>query len=72
MSPSEIADGYEQAAEKAQAVLPTLVVKKADDLHDVKAVQKYLKSAVMSKQYDNVDFITNLVAKACGWSFNIS
>ncbi|VDN19722.1 unnamed protein product [Gongylonema pulchrum] len=65
LNPREIADGYEQAAEKALAILPSLVVKKAEDLRDVVAVQKYLRSAVMSKQYANVDFITNLVAKAC-------
>uniref|UniRef100_A0A915Q5C0 T-complex protein 1 subunit theta n=1 Tax=Setaria digitata TaxID=48799 RepID=A0A915Q5C0_9BILA len=65
LSPSEIADGYEKAVDKTLEILPSLVVKKADDLRDVELVQKYLKSAVMSKQYDNVDFITHLVAKAC-------
>ncbi|VDP11963.1 unnamed protein product [Onchocerca flexuosa] len=65
LSPSEIANGYENAVDKALEILPSLVVKKADDLRDAGLVQKYLKSAVMSKQYDNVDFITQLVAKAC-------
>lgn len=69
MSPSEIADGYEIAVDKTLEILPSLVVKKADDLRDVEVVQKYLKSAIMSKQYDNVDFITHLVAKACGRFF---
>lgn len=66
MNPSEIANGYENALDKTLEILPSLVVKKADDLRDAELVQKYLKSAVMSKQYDNVDFITQLVAKACG------
>lgn len=69
MSPSEIADGYESAVDKTLEILPSLVVKKVEDLRDVEVVQKCLKSAVMSKQYDNVDFITHLVAKACGRYF---
>ncbi|MCP9257954.1 T-complex protein 1 subunit theta [Dirofilaria immitis] len=65
LSPSEIANGYENAVDKTLEILPSLVVKKADDLRDIGLVQKYLKSTIMSKQYDNVDFITELVAKAC-------
>lgn len=54
------------ALDKALEILPNLVAKKADNLHDVKAVESYLKSSVMSKQFDNVETITELVAKACG------
>lgn len=49
-------------------ILPTLVVKEATDLRDEKAVQQYLRSAIMSKQYGNDEFIAELVAKACGMS----
>ncbi|VDM38852.1 unnamed protein product [Toxocara canis] len=65
LSPAEIASGYERALDRALEILPSLVVEKVKDLHDVKAVQKYLKSAVMSKQYGNADFIAELAAKAC-------
>lgn len=69
LPPVEIADGYEQALTQALTILPSLVVKKAENLRDVVEVKKFLKSAVMAKQYDNVDLITELVAKACGYFF---
>ncbi|VDN02439.1 unnamed protein product [Thelazia callipaeda] len=65
LSPSEIADGYEKATDEVLEILPSLVIREANDLRDVTSVQKFLKSAIMSKQYDNVDLITSLVAKAC-------
>lgn len=65
LTPTEIASGYEHALAKVLEKLPQLVVKKANDLRDVAAVEKYLKAAVMSKQYDNEDFIGTLIAKAC-------
>ena len=72
LHPTEIASGYEKALEMALEILPELVVSEATDLRDVQGVQKYLKSAVMSKQYGNEEFITDLVAKACGEFFCIS
>ncbi|VDD92487.1 unnamed protein product [Enterobius vermicularis] len=65
LHPTEIASGYEKARDMTLEILPTLVVKEATDLRDEKAVQQYLRSAIMSKQYGNDEFIAELVAKAC-------
>lgn len=65
MTPQEVAAGYEQAAEKALEILPSLVVKEASDLKNMEEVRLYLRSAITSKQYDNEDVIADLVAKAC-------
>lgn len=65
MTPQEVAAGYEQAAEKALEILPTLVVKEANNLKNIEEVRQYLRSAITSKQYDNEDVIADLVAKAC-------
>ncbi|VDP41557.1 unnamed protein product [Heligmosomoides polygyrus] len=45
LTPQEVAAGYEQAAEKALEILPTLVIKEATDFRDVK---KFLRSAITS------------------------
>ncbi|XP_036333003.1 T-complex protein 1 subunit theta-like [Rhagoletis pomonella] len=62
---SEIADGYEKALEKALEILPKLVCHEIEDYRDVNKVTECLKTAIMSKQYGQEDFLTELVAKAC-------
>ena len=53
------------AYEKAAEILPKLVVEKAENLNDLEQVRKYLKSSIMSKQFEHYDLIADLVAKAC-------
>ncbi|VDP58884.1 unnamed protein product, partial [Heligmosomoides polygyrus] len=65
LTPQEVAAGYEQAAEKALEILPTLVIKEATDFRDASMVKKFLRSAITSKQYDNEETIAELVSKAC-------
>jgi T-complex protein 1 subunit theta len=65
LKPTEIAEGYELALEKALTVLETLKCGEIKDSRDLAEVKKAIRSSVMSKQYGNEDFITELIAKAC-------
>jgi len=65
LKPTEIADGYERALDKAIEVLETLSVAEVKNTKDVESVTKAIRSAVMSKQFGNEDFISELVTKAC-------
>lgn len=62
---SEIVEGYEKALQKALDILPSLVCHEVKDVHEIKAVQEAMRGAIMSKQYGNEDFLTNLISKAC-------
>lgn len=62
---SEIADGYERALNKCLEILPELVCYEIKDCHDLEAVKVGLKASIMSKQYGQEDFLTDIIAKAC-------
>ncbi|XP_054001739.1 T-complex protein 1 subunit theta [Hylaeus anthracinus] len=62
---SEIVEGYEASLEKALEILPSLVVYEIKDYRDEKAVKVGIKTAVMSKQYGNEDFLSSLITQAC-------
>lgn len=61
-------EGYEKACKKALEILPDCVCSSAKNLHDVKEAASLIRTAVMSKQYGNEDFLANLIAQACGES----
>lgn len=65
LKPTEVADGYERALEKALEVLETLACSTVQDTKDVKEVEKAIRSAVMSKQYGSEDYLSSLISKAC-------
>jgi len=65
LKPTEVAEGYEIALEKAMEVMETLSCYEVKNTKDEVAVKKAIKTAVMSKQYGNEDFITGLISKAC-------
>jgi len=65
LKPTEVAEGYEMALEKALEVLETLSCYEVKNNKDPVAVKKAIRTAVMSKQYGNEDFLSELIAKAC-------
>ena len=66
LKPTEIIDGYEMAVYKVlDEILPKLTVHEVKDIRNLSEVSKAIRSSVMSKQYGNEDFLTQLIAKAC-------
>ena len=58
-------EGYELALKKALELLPGLVCGELKDLQSEAELKRAIRPSVMSKQYGNEDFITDLVVKAC-------
>jgi len=65
LKPTEIAEGYEIALDKAIEILETLQCAEVKNTRDQKDVEKAIRTAVMSKQYGNEDFLASLISKAC-------
>lgn len=65
LTPTEVVEGYELALKKALELLPTLVCGEVKDMKDEEQVKRAIKPSVMSKQFGNEDFITDLITKAC-------
>lgn len=61
-------EGYEKACKKALDFLSNCVCSSAKNLHDLKEATSLIRTAVMSKQYGNEDFLAKLIAEACGES----
>jgi len=65
LSVSEVIEGYEMACKKAVAILPDCVSSSASNMRDIELATAMIRTAVMSKQYGNEDFLANLIAQAC-------
>ncbi|XP_074644869.1 T-complex protein 1 subunit theta-like [Tubulanus polymorphus] len=65
LSVTEVIDGYEIACKKALEFLADLVVGKVDDLKNKSLVKKLIKTSVMSKQYGNEEFLSDILVDAC-------
>jgi len=65
LKPTEVADGYEIALNKALEILPSLSCYEVTNSRDEESVKKAVRTAVMSKQYGNEDFLADLITKAC-------
>ncbi|RKP37589.1 chaperonin Cpn60/TCP-1 family [Dimargaris cristalligena] len=66
LHPSEIIQGYELAAAKAQEILEELVVDKVNSLADPAELRKAVRTAIASKQYGYEDLLADLVTEAVG------
>ena len=65
LKPTEVAEGYELACNKAIEFLQNLTCHEIKDAKNVEDVKKAVKTAVMSKQYGHEDFLADLIVKAC-------
>jgi len=65
LKPTEVAEGYELALTKALEILETLTCFEVKNTKDEESVKKAVRTAVMSKQYGNEDFLSELITKAC-------
>ncbi|XP_042203966.1 T-complex protein 1 subunit theta-like [Homarus americanus] len=65
LTPTDLAEGYQLALNKALEVLPSLKCWEVSDPRDLDQVTKALRSTIMSKQFGNEDFLAKLVARAC-------
>ena len=53
------------ACRKTLEILPECVCSSAKDLHDVKEASAMIRPAVMSKQYGNEDFLSEIGRASC-------
>merc|ERR1711892_1473029 len=65
LKPTEVAEGYEMALEKAIEVLQSLTCFEVKNTRDEESVMKAVRTAVMSKQYGNEDFLAKIITQAC-------
>jgi T-complex protein 1 subunit theta len=67
LHPTEVAEGYVKASQKALEILEELVItdSKTLDFSNIEAVAQRLKGALKSKQNGYEDYLAPLVAQAC-------
>ncbi|CAH1800231.1 unnamed protein product [Owenia fusiformis] len=65
LSLTEVIEGFELACKKALDILPDLTCGKVEELDNKAEIKKVVKTSVMSKQYGNEDFLSDLITNAC-------
>ncbi|CAI6362511.1 unnamed protein product [Macrosiphum euphorbiae] len=68
LTPVEVCEGFQLALEKTLELLPTLTCHEIKDIKnnaEQLVITQAVKSSIMSKQYGQEQFVTDLVLKAC-------
>ncbi|CAL1538921.1 unnamed protein product [Lymnaea stagnalis] len=65
LSVAEVTEGYEMALKKALDVLPGLSLGTVKNMRNKEEVLPAIRTAIMSKQYGNEDFLADLITNAC-------
>uniref|UniRef100_A0A2P2HX97 T-complex protein 1 subunit theta n=1 Tax=Hirondellea gigas TaxID=1518452 RepID=A0A2P2HX97_9CRUS len=65
LTPTDVADGYQRAVDKALEILPDLQCWKVTDTRDIVQIRKALRGTLMSKQHGYEDFLADLIGNAC-------
>lgn len=68
LTPVEVSEGFQMALDKTLELLPTLVcyeIKNVKNYDQQRILARAVKYSIMSKQYGQEQFITDLVLKAC-------
>jgi len=70
-----VCEGFQLALDKTLEILPTLTCHEIKDIKNNSEQQiltQAVKSSIMSKQYGQEQFITDLVLKACSKFFDLN
>ncbi|GFR62059.1 T-complex protein 1 subunit theta-like [Elysia marginata] len=65
LSVAEVTEGFEMACKKALDILPGLTCGSVNNMRSKEEVMPTVRTAVMSKQYGNEDFLASLITDAC-------
>ncbi|XP_059149519.1 T-complex protein 1 subunit theta-like [Physella acuta] len=65
LSVAEVTEGYEMALKKALDILPGLSLGNIKNLRNKEEALPAVRSAIMSKQYGNEDFLAGIITDAC-------
>ncbi|KAL3312606.1 T-complex protein 1 subunit theta [Cichlidogyrus casuarinus] len=65
LSVTQVAEGFEQARDKALEILKQLVIDRVKDIRDYDSVKRVVKTTICSKQMEYADFLSDLITKAC-------
>lgn len=65
LSVPEVVEGFKLAHEKTEELLPKMVCGSVKDIRNYEDVSRAIRTSIMSKQFGNEDFISEIVSQAC-------